>query len=739
MYKFLFLLIALPIFLFAQAPDLGKSWKIKLGDDMAWSKPDFNDADWKPIDPTTFYENQGYDGYNGYSWYRIKFKLPSSIKSNSILKDSIRVIVGRVDDIDATYLNGEKIGGIGRFPDDPKGIFGWYDKIRRYTLPVNHPAIHWDAENVLAVRVYDGGGGGGLWGLTPSIDMIDVIDFTTLNIDAGGFDFSNKGNIQKLVKVENGYNGDLEGTLSLKIQREEEKPIVQQVDVKSAALGSFSHTFMFPNIENAKVTYTFTEKTTGKKIETSQMTPYIWTPKESPKPNITNATVFGTKPNRPFLLAIRATGEKPMKYTVQKLPIGLKLDENTGLITGTSSPISSTYELNVSVENKAGKATKTIKIVVKDQLSLTPPMGWNSWNCWAMSVSQDKVKQSADALKSSGLINHGYTYMVIDDGWQGDLASNGATGTNQKFPNMKTLADDLHHDGLKLGIYSAPGKESCGGKLASFGHETQDAKQWADWGVDYVKYDWCSYSAELATPQNKWTEEEQILPFQKMNDALLQNKRDILLSVCNWGMNDVWKWAHKSGGQLWRTTGDIEDSWASLSTIGFSQPALAEYSMKGGWNDPDMMIVGWVGWGDKLHQTHLTPSEQYTHITMWSMLNAPMMIGCDLSRIDEFTYNLLANDEIIALNQDELAKVATVIFKNENIQVWSKELADGSKAISIFNLKNEKQSIDLKWSDLALSKPKTVRDLWKQQKVKTCKALKTELNPHGCYVVKIKD
>jgi hypothetical protein len=739
MKKILLLLAIVPLFLFAQPTDLSKGWKIKMGDEMEWSKPEFNDAEWKSIDPMTFYENQGYDGYNGYSWYRVKFKMPSNLRQNSVLKDSVRFIVGRVDDIDATYLNGVKIGQTGRFPEEPGGAAGFYDALRRYVLAVNHPAIRWGEENILAIRVFDGGGGGGLWGVMPSADMVDLIDFASLNIDAGGFDFSEKGNIKKMVKIENAYNGVIEGNLSLKIQGETGVAIERNTPVKVNAKSNFTHTFTFPNIENAKVIYTFTEKNTGKKVLSSQMTPYILTPKESPKPDITNASIFGAKPNNPFLFTLCATGERPMVFSAKKLPKGLILNAETGVISGVSPSKLGEYKVVFTAKNNLGKSKKTIKFVIGDQLALTPPMGWNSWNCWAMSVSADRVKQSADVLKKSGLANHGFSYMVIDDGWQGkNVLPNGATSSNEKFPDMRNLSDYLHQEGLKFGIYSSPGKLSCGGLPTSFGREKEDAKQWADWGVDYVKYDWCSYSDELKTKQKEWTEAEQILPFKKINDELLAQKRDMLLSVCNWGMNDVWKWAHKSGGQLWRTTGDIEDSWASLSTIGFSQPDLAKYSSKGGWNDPDMLIVGWVGWGDKLHQTHLTPSEQYTHISLWAMLNAPLMIGCDVSKMDDFTYNLLGNSEIVALDQDELGKVATVVLKNADLQVWSKDLADGSKAIAIFNLKNENQKVNLKWSNIGVTTPKKVRDLWRQKDMKRIDGIDEVLLPHGCTVLKVK-
>ncbi|MEM9824249.1 MAG: putative Ig domain-containing protein, partial [Bacteroidota bacterium] len=450
-------------------------------------------------------------------------------------------------------------------------------------------------------------------------------------------------------------------------------------------------------------------------------------------------TVYGARPGSPFLWAVRATGERPMTFAVEGLPEGLSLDTQTGIISGTAPSQAKEYSVVLMAKNQHGMAKKKGILRFGDQLALTPPMGWNSWNCWGMAVSQDRVKQSAAAMIKSGLANHGWTYIVIDDGWQGERNEHGTIQANEKFPQMGALGQYLHDHGLKFGIYSSPGLTSCGGLAGSLGHESSDAHTYAQWGVDYLKYDWCSYNDYLGTPQDTWSVEQQILPFRKMTDALNATSRDILHSVCNWGMNQVWEWADQTGGQLWRTSGDIEDSWVSLSNIGFAQSALTEFSRPGAWNDPDMLIVGWVGWGEKLHETRLTPAEQYTHLTLWSMAAAPLMIGCDLSRLDAFTYNLLANDEVIAINQDILGKQANCIFKNKEEQVWLRELADGTKALALFNLMEKKRTMVLDWKKWGLNDLKEARDVWRQKDLGKLANLKTrDLEAHGCDLLILK-
>ena len=238
---------------------------------------------------------------------------------------------------------------------------------------------------------------------------------------------------------------------------------------------------------------------------------------------------------------------------------------------------------------------------------------------------------------------------------------------------MKALSDYIHGLGLHIGIYSSPGPKTCGGYVASWQHEDQDAQTYGEWGIDYLKYDWCSYS-QVASPNPDLATAKK--PYQVMRSALDKVNRDILFSFCQYGWNDVWKWGAETGGNSWRTTGDINDSWGSLSSIGFSQDKGAPYAQPGHFNDPDMLVVGKVGWGPSLHNTHLTVDEQYTHISLWSLLAAPLLIGCDMGQLDKFTLNLLTNDEVLAIDQDALGKSARQHIKNDDYQVWVKELKD---------------------------------------------------------------
>jgi hypothetical protein len=387
-------------------------------------------------------------------------------------------------------------------------------------------------------------------------------------------------------------------------------------------------------------------------------------------------------------------------------------------------------------KNTLGESRKKFTIKVGDLLALTPPMGWNSWNCWGLSVSDEKLKSSARALIDKGLINHGWTYMNIDDGWeQPQRAADGEILPNEKFPDMKALGNYLHERGLRFGIYSSPGPTTCGGYLGSYQHEAQDAATYAKWGIDYLKYDLCSYSSLISRER---TLEENQKPYILMRDALKKQSRDIVYSLCQYGIHEVWKWGAEMNGNLWRTTGDITDTWESLSNIGFSQDKASPYAGPGRWNDPDMLIVGMVGWGENLHPTRLTPHEQYTHISLWSLLSAPLLIGCDLSRLDTFTLNLLTNDEVLAIDQDVLGKQARLVLDKDSVQVWVKELADGNKAVGIFNLSNQYRRIQLNWRDIHMSSPGRLRDLWRQQDLKASGDTYASFTPaHGVSLVKV--
>ena len=445
------------------------------------------------------------------------------------------------------------------------------------------------------------------------------------------------------------------------------------------------------------------------------------TPKPGPEPRINGPRIFGVRPGHPFLYRIPATGDRPMEFSATDLPPGLACDARTGIITGTVKERGTTT-VALTARNPRGSASHTFTIVVGDRIALTPPLGWTSWNCFAGDVDDAKVRAAADAMVKSGLIDHGWTYINIDDCWMvkpddqdpvlgGEARDkDGMIQTNKKFPDMKALSAYVHGLGLKLGIYSSPGPLTCAGFAGSYRHEVLDARQYADWGIDYLKYDWCSYQT-IAKDQSR-TEYQK--PYKIMRAALDGANRDIVYSLCQYGMDDVWEWGDSLGGNCWRTTGDITDTWESMSTIGFGQSGHEAFAGPGHWNDPDMLVVGWVGWGPHLHPTRLTAHEQITHITLWSLLCSPMLIGCDMTRLDEFTLGLLTNDEVIAVNQDPLGKQAARVKKDGDAEVWAKPMDDGSVAVGLFNRGEKGRMVTISWAELGLTGPKTVRDLWRQ-------------------------
>ncbi|MEK9138225.1 MAG: NPCBM/NEW2 domain-containing protein, partial [Bacteroidota bacterium] len=326
--------------------------------------------------------------------------------------------------------------------------------------------------------------------------------------------------------------------------------------------------------------------------------PYILTPNPLEKPRINGARLFGVRPSNPFLYTIAATGKRPMTFAVKNLPKGLTLDESTGNITGTLEKRGD-YTVKLVAKNKLGQAERELLIIAGDNICLTPPMGWNSWNCWATAVDDAKVRAAADAMVNSGLINHGWSYINIDDcwiikpdakepEWQGEPRDkNGMINSNTKFPDMKALSDYVHAKGLKLGIYSGPGPLTCAGFTASYHFEEKDAQRFGEWGIDYLKYDWCSYgkiAKDRSLPELK-------KPYAVMRAALDKVPRDIVYSLCQYGMGNVWEWGAEVGGNCWRTTGDIVDTWSSMAGIGFNQAGHEKFAEPGRWNDPDMLVV----------------------------------------------------------------------------------------------------------------------------------------------------
>ena len=341
--------------------------------------------------------------------------------------------------------------------------------------------------------------------------------------------------------------------------------------------------------------------------------------------------------------------------------------------------------------------------VPENGLAKTPPMGWNSWNKFAGRVDDAAVRATADALVSTGMKDAGYVYVNIDDTWQGERDARGNMQANKKFPDMKALADYVHSKGLKLGIYSSPGPNTCAGYEGSYGHEEQDAKTYAAWGIDYLKYDWCG-------ARNIYKDSEMQAAYQKMGDALRATARPIVYSLCQYGRADVWKWGPEVSGNLWRTTGDIRDSWDSMTKIGFDQSAIAQYASPGHWNDPDMLEIGNGG---------MSTAEYQTHMSLWAILAAPLLAGNDLEHMSPDILAILTNREVIAIDQDPAGKQGTRAVKSGDYEIWTRDLADGSKAIALFNRGATELGITFNWADLGFKAPPVkARDLWRHADVK---------------------
>lgn len=456
----------------------------------------------------------------------------------------------------------------------------------------------------------------------------------------------------------------------------------------------------------------------------------------SAEPRLNYPRITGGTPGRWFLFTIPASGDGPLTFAAKNLPAGVTLDAKTGVITGSLAAEGRSV-VHVTVSGPKGRTTGDITIVGgKDALALTPPLGWNSWNVWAATVDDAKVRAAADGLVSSGLAAQGFTYVNIDDAWEGPRNANGEITTNEKFPDMKALADYVHSKGLKIGIYSSPGPRTCQQRFAgSYQHEAQDVQSWTKWGFDYIKYDWCSYS-DVEPDRNALPGLQK--PYVVMRSLLDKTDRDFVFSLCQYGWGNVWEWGDQVGGNLWRVTGDITDTWLSMSSIGFAQTGHEKYAGPGHWNDTDMLVVGKVGWGRDYRDSKLTPNEQITHISLWSLQAAPLIMGGDLAAIDEFTTNLLGNSEVLAVNQDVLGHAAGRLIQDGRTEVWARPLSDGTMAVGLFNRDLVARPITVKWSDLQLTGSQPVRDLWLHKDLGAQRdAFSATVPRHGTVLVKI--
>jgi alpha-galactosidase len=516
----------------------------------------------------------------------------------------------------------------------------------------------------------------------------------------------------------------------------------------------------------------------------------IRTPPAPAAPRINGPRIYGARPGHPFFYHLPVTGQRPITVTGKGLPVGLTLDSATGNITGSVAK-AGTYPVVFAATNGAGTGTARLLIVIGKTICLTPPMGWNSWNCFQTRIDEAKIRGAADAMVTSGLIDHGWTYINMDDRWEGQREAAGNILSSAKIPNMKGVVDAIHAKGLKVGLYSSPGPLTCANAVGSYMHEDQDAATYAAWGIDYLKYDWCSYAGiaellredryagllpmdksvelkalamehavlqmrrygqdPLALPQTDALKEmearsagfarSQILerdkvvsarlgalhaeagtanpgraaaievemdqaPYIKMRGSLDKVNRDIVYSFCQYGMSKVWEWGEMTGGNLWRTTGDISADWKSVESHGFNQNGLERWAGPGHWNDPDMLEVG---------NGKLTPDENYTHMTLWCMLSAPLLIGCDMPKMSPFIVSLFSNDEVLAVNQDMLGRQGWRAKQSGQQEVWVKPLVDGSVAVAFFNRADVPADVSVEWADLKLTGPRTVRDLWRQK------------------------
>jgi alpha-galactosidase len=475
----------------------------------------------------------------------------------------------------------------------------------------------------------------------------------------------------------------------------------------------------------------------------------LLTPKPLAKPRINGPVVYGCRPGHPFLYRIPCQGERPIHFSVVGLPGELKLDPETGIING-KTPVKGEYELLIQAKNTMGNDKRKLKLVSGEKLALTPPMGWNHWYAHYDRITDKMMREAADAMINSGMADVGYQYVNIDDCWMNAEKNNdplrvgplrndqGNIIPNKHFPDMKGLTDYIHEKGLKAGIYTSPGPRTCGGFAGTWQHEEQDASQFASWGFDFLKYDWCSYG-ELAG--KNVTLEGYQKPYVQMGKILKSLDRDIVFNLCQYGMGDVWKWGGEVEAHCWRTGGDLGFELDRIFDVALKNAQIGQYNKPGEWNDPDYIQIGWIGNAGKMGKPELTPmppNMQYAYMSLWSLLAAPMIYSGDMSKLDELTLNILCNPEIIEVNQDPLGKCGEIIKHNKNCFLMVKELADGSKAVGLFNRGKNPADVTADWDELKLTGKHNIRDLWREKDlgVSTVR-FSTVVPPQGVVMIKI--
>ena len=440
-------------------------------------------------------------------------------------------------------------------------------------------------------------------------------------------------------------------------------------------------------------------------------------------PQIHGPRVVGATPARPFLFQIPATGAGPLVYRAQGLPPGLSLNAQSGVIGGAVKYASLSL-VKLEVSGPRGAASRNLTIVAgQHQLAQTPPMGWNSWNAHGCGVTGARVRAAADELVQTGLSRRGYAFVNVDDCWQGQRDARGQIQSNAKFGDIGALAAYVHARGLKFGIYSAPSPLTCAGFAGSYGHEFEDAQTYARWGVDYLKYDYCSYDQVAQTVGRA----RYAAPFARMRQALDVSGRDIVYSISEYGKSAPWQWAGYAPveANLWRTSRDVKGNYGSVARTGFSADALG-WSRPGAWNDPDMLY---------LHP--LSPPAQMTQMTLWSLRGAPLLIGSDLSQLSPWTLDLLSNSEVIEVDQDPLGASARRVSRSEQSEVWARRLWDGTLAVGLFNRGKAPARVAVSWHDLGITGAQRVRDLWRQTDLGEMDEFAARVEGQGAVLVKV--
>jgi alpha-galactosidase len=499
----------------------------------------------------------------------------------------------------------------------------------------------------------------------------------------------------------------------------------------------------------------------------------ILTPALGAAPKINKPDIYGARTDKPFIYRVPCTGKRPMRFFAECLPESLEIDAEKGIITGRTPVDVGEYTVTLHVSNDEGCDSMEWTLIVGDNLALTPPMGWNHWYTHYHLVTDEKIRAATDAMVSSGMADVGYQYIGIDDCWMriteedAKLSSTperkagcynlnfdskvgpvrdeyGTILSAHDFPDMKSLADYIHSYGLKAGIYTSPGKVTCQFFEAAYGHELHDAKTFAKWGYDLLKYDMCSYRKIWELMKG----DEQInrsYPFKLMGGILEHMDRDIVFNICEYGYH-VWEWGKEAGGHFWRVGGDLGHT---VTEGGFYEIAkktieLRDYNGPGRWNDPDYLILGkWTHpliKDGQLKPVDLTANEQYSYFSLWAMLACPLCFSGDMEAIDDFTYNVLCNTEMISVNQDRLGLCAEPVRMQVNEWVLKKTLADGSIVVGFFNISAKgDREIKVKWSELGLEDTKKTRDLWRQKDVgEFDDELTVHVGPCGSAVIQLK-